>query len=45
MLPMAAMVETAVMVMERLMSPLNMSVQKLELVPPGLQPNVKSPKR
>lgn len=42
---MAATVDTAVMVMERLMSPPNMRVQKLDIMPPGLHPSVKRPRR
>ena len=42
-MPSAATVETKVMVMERLMSPLRSSVQKLEPVPPGQVPSTKRP--
>ena len=42
-MPSAATVETKVMVMERLMSPLSSSVQKLEPVPPGQVPSTKRP--
>ena len=42
-MPRAATVETKVMVMERLMSPLSSNVQKLDPVPPGQVPKTKRP--
>ena len=42
-MPRAATVETKVMVMERLMSPLSSNVQKLDPVPPGQVPSTKRP--
>ena len=42
-MPRAATVETKVMVMERLMSPLSSNVQKLDPVPPGHVPSTKRP--
>lgn len=44
-MPRAAMVLMKVMVMDRLMSPPRRMHQKLELVPPGLQPRMKRPRR
>ena len=42
-IPRAATVETKVMVIERLMSPLSSNVQKLDPVPPGHVPRTKRP--
>ena len=42
---MAARVDMKVMVIDKLMSPWNIKVQKLEPVPPGEQPKVNKPSR